>query len=644
MEANSRPEPPWAAPSTAPTRALDARALHRLMALSRTRFARVTLWILVFAGLLGYAQLFRATYVDDTYITLQYARNLAEHLTWGFLPGRTNNTATSPLNVLLLAGFDRLLPGATVDAVAWLTAVEWTLMLAVLLRMSRRLLGGPHFGLIAFAGLVTNPLLLSAIGLEGYLYVLLLLVSLALFIERRWRSLGTALALLTLTRPDGLLFAALLILLLLGGWRERAKVGLAFSLTALPWYLFSWVYLGSAIPDTLIIKLGQSAWGATTFADGLDLYRSRFPAATAASLWPVVLVPFALLPVWRMDRAGQRAVAALVAYAAVHYAAYSAMGVPPYHWYYIHQIVAIVVLGALGAAALLGGLAASLSCADRWTALAATVLLPIAGLGYVAWVDGWPAQEAPISSNWGVPAQYRALGLELRGLVAPTDIVELQGEIGTVAYYCECSLVDDFADLNRVNTMIDDLRARKTGVVGLLLDVNFAWREREQPLPPPAYVLGFNPISAGEVPPVAGPETVKVWDVSSHWIPHTQVTLAATAYLSVEVRVPAPDGTVAPPEQQQITSGDYQILPLAGRPPSEQDASGRWVANRPVVIPVAPYSTVIVRVSHPDYDSVELTVVVRTGTTEVVLVLKPRAPPEAALRPAEQATVRRRGG
>jgi hypothetical protein len=315
------------------------------------------------------------------------------------------------------------------------------------------------------------------------------------------------------------------------------------------------------------------------------------------------------------------------------------MAVPPYHWYYTHQIVAIVILGALGAAALLGGLAASLARVDRWAALAATAL-PAVGLGYIAWMVDWPAQEAPISTNWATPGQYRALGLELRGLVAPADVIDLHGEIGTVAYYCECSLVDDFADLNRANGMIDDLRARKSGVVGLLLDVNFTWREWEPPLPPPAYDLGFNPIDAGEVPPAPGPETVKVWDVSSHWIRHTQIRLLGTAYLSLEVRLPAE----APPGQQEGISGDYQVLPAAGQPSTEQEASGRWFANQPVLIRVTPSSTVTVRVSHPDYDPVEITVAVTTGTTPVTLVLKPRAPPEAAPRPADQATAGRGGG
>ena len=45
----------------------------------------------------------RGSLIDDSYITLGYARNLAEHFHWGLVGAETANSATSPLNVLLLA-------------------------------------------------------------------------------------------------------------------------------------------------------------------------------------------------------------------------------------------------------------------------------------------------------------------------------------------------------------------------------------------------------------------------------------------------------------------------------------------------------------------------------------------------------------
>ena len=45
----------------------------------------------------------RDVLIDDSYITLAYARTFAEHGVWGMQPQLPGNAATSPLNVLLLA-------------------------------------------------------------------------------------------------------------------------------------------------------------------------------------------------------------------------------------------------------------------------------------------------------------------------------------------------------------------------------------------------------------------------------------------------------------------------------------------------------------------------------------------------------------
>ncbi|MFD0637274.1 hypothetical protein ACFQ9X_42600 [Catenulispora yoronensis] len=41
--------------------------------------------------------------IDDSYITLGFVRNVALHGHWGLISSRVSNTATSPLNVLVLA-------------------------------------------------------------------------------------------------------------------------------------------------------------------------------------------------------------------------------------------------------------------------------------------------------------------------------------------------------------------------------------------------------------------------------------------------------------------------------------------------------------------------------------------------------------
>ena len=602
----------------------------RLQALERARLRSLLLWIIIAVGLTAYAHLYRDTYVDDAYITLSYARNLSDHLTWGLVPGRIANTATSPLNVILLALTDRLMPGSTVDAVAPLTAATWLLSSLVLVRLSRRLTGTALAGIAAAVGLVTNPLLLSAIGLEGYLFALLMLTSLLMFVDGRPRALGVSLGLLLLARPDGALLAILLIPLLPMGGRGRLNAMAAMAITALPWHLFSWVYLGSAVPDTLLIKLQATAWGATTFADGLSMYGHRYPVATLLSIWPIVVAPFALLALRGMARPGRLAVAGLVIYGAAHYAIYAAMGVPPFHWYYTHQVVPIIVLGAFGVSALLQGLARSPAAIEQWAAHAAAVAVPVVGLAYLLWLDGWTLTAAPITTNWGTPSQYRAVGTDLGQRVAPDDVIDLSGEIGTVAYYCDCRLIDDFADLNRTTDEVEELRKESSGLKHALLTFNFAWRDQLEPLPPARYTLSFNPIDGAESSPAANRETVAGWELSSPWIRQTHLTLRANAYLTIRVDLRTADGAVMPPGDQPDLTGAYVIDAIAGHPPTPEAAQGEWVSNSATVVPVSPYSTLVVEVRHPDYRPFRMTVTVSPGNREILAVLSPRSPPANA--------------
>ena len=54
-------------------------------------------------GMLVLFLLVKDSLTDDAYITLAYAKNLALHLHWGLIPQEVSNTATSPLNLIVLA-------------------------------------------------------------------------------------------------------------------------------------------------------------------------------------------------------------------------------------------------------------------------------------------------------------------------------------------------------------------------------------------------------------------------------------------------------------------------------------------------------------------------------------------------------------
>ena len=175
------------------------------MKLVKTKFLKRILVLFALVLVLRvYIGLYQNAFIDDAFITFQYARNLRTHQTWGFYPGITTNTATSPLNVLLTALFGIIIPDL-VTAAIWLAVIESILLVGILLLISENLFQNFSFGILASIAILTNPLLVSTLGLETLLFILFVLVNIFLYIRKKWFLLAVALALLVLTRPDGIL-------------------------------------------------------------------------------------------------------------------------------------------------------------------------------------------------------------------------------------------------------------------------------------------------------------------------------------------------------------------------------------------------------------------------------------------------------
>ncbi len=484
--------------------------------------------VVFFLGVVALAAVFKDSYVDDAYIQLQYVETLVEHHTWGLWPGRLSNTATSPLNVVVTALFSVPFSSAS-DAVVWITCFELTVMFVLLLEVSKRLFASRFFGGACFVALVTNPLLLSTIGLEGTLFVLLAIASIWFFVSENQPALAASLAALTLARPDGfLLFVAFLVFLPVRrtardrfGLLQRGAFALVYAAVQAPWYVFSWTVLGSAVPDTLLIKVGQRWPQGNTFVDGLALYWRTFPFAT--------FVTFAFLPLGLLligERRRQvKAVAAIVgAYGLLHYLAYSAAKVPPYHWYYLHQMLAAVVVGSLGVASLAGRLSAANPRLAR-LASAAVLVLPVLGLLHMVATNGVPFREPPMHSNWATPSRYRQVGLWLRDHLPPSSVVQMDGEIGTLAFYSKRNLVNDFSDMG-IATQLMASRARQaeasSPLVGRLLRFNMRHRPQAGPAPRRTHVLRHVPFGPDERPPG---RVVMSWVTSTAWAPRGRLYL-----------------------------------------------------------------------------------------------------------------------
>ena len=154
----------------------------------------------------------------------------------------------------------------------------------------------------------------------------------------------------------------------------------------------------------------------------------------------------------------------LLGYGALYFASYALLGVLPYHWYYVQIVVPCVLLGALGAASWISRFPRVSVPPLQWLVYP-TAALPALALVVIRSRDGVPPREAPIHTNWASPAQYRAIGMWLRVHVEPASSIRLQAEIeiGTLAYYSERYLVNNFSDRGEIEPAVE--RWRRSGRV-----------------------------------------------------------------------------------------------------------------------------------------------------------------------------------
>ena len=467
--------------------------------------------------------LFRDAMVDDAFIQLRYAETLATTGRWGFYPEQTGNMATSPLNVLLLGGI-RALTGLQVGAVVVVAALALTTAFLGLRAVAAAAGMGAWLPWIGTAALASNPLLCSTVGMESLTFAALTTVVLACAVRRRPVLLGATLGLLFLARPDGVLLGVVLLGTLRLRLRETLLCAAAFAAVSLPWVLVSWTLLGSAVPDTLFLKCAQR-WGdgSLRFLNGPAAYLRGFPAAALLSL---AFLPFAPAA-FRGAQALRRPAAALAVFAVLHYAAYSRLGVPPYHWYYAPEVACAAILGAIGAAWLIEGAPVSPpvpGAGQPWTAsrgiaagTAAVVL--IAGFA-VSFPRTGAAADPPIRPNWASVSRYREIAAEVEDLVGPGAVVSVHGEISTLAWHCRSArFLDEFSDrsLPIHQWYVHDAEGDPAGLA--LRRLNFLWWSPPQPWPRPAWTLRIvhGPSDPATDPLLCGGRTqvAASWDLRS---------------------------------------------------------------------------------------------------------------------------------
>jgi hypothetical protein len=210
--------------------------------------------------------------------------------------------------------------------------------------------------------------------------------------------------------------------------------------------------------------------------------------------------------------AARRIAWTLTAYAAASLVAYALLGPPPCPWYFLQQVIPIAVVGALGIAE-----------AARRFGRAAFVLgvAPAAVLAYALSLRPFPPAEQLVNVNWGTPARYEEIGRALAALTSPDEAIEIRGECGTLAFYSERRLLDEFGDRARADRIIDRADYAGRGWAQGLVAFNFAWREPRAPAP---VRLRLVQTAMSDDPTVSSSD--REWDTWTHWQRHARFTLA----------------------------------------------------------------------------------------------------------------------
>jgi arabinofuranosyltransferase len=399
--------------------------------------------------------------LDDSWIHLHFARNIAEGAGFAYNPGVPMAGSTAPLWTLLLA-LGATLVGASVGLAKSL-GIAATILTALILRRAALAFGASSpVALVAAVGLLwSRPMTWGALsGMEVSLAALL--VAGALLAHARGHAALTAVlaALAVLARPEAALLVPLLVLAGPLTLRRVATFSLITAAFLAPAVWFSMATVGAPFPATAAAKIegGLFGWLAGVHeSPALTWIIRPWRFAVAWGQWLALthwLLPLALVPglVAVALRAGRRLAVPALALAA-HPLAMALLA--PYRdpgfqegRYSIHLLpVAMLVLAV--------GLSPSREKIRRTVLLAylviALITLPAAAERYGwavqningmqvhlgRWVDGHVPRSARLAVNdIGAIAYFsRRPVIDLMGLVTPEIVpYRRQGERGIIRY------------------------------------------------------------------------------------------------------------------------------------------------------------------------------------------------------------------
>ncbi len=210
---------------------------------------------------------------DDSYITLTYAKNLASGNGFVFNHSPAVLGTTTPLFTIAIAGLALVFPKVDIPVIAvFLTAFCWFGIVWIIF-FFRKEWGLENWQLCILALVLIGSGWVDSLGMEVYPFAFLLVLSLSLFLSKRYWLTGFISGLLFLTRGEGVLvLAVFLIALTIQHWITRKsidvelaqnilKLVVGFTLPVLFWIAYAHFTFGSFLPNTLAAKQAQGQTG-----------------------------------------------------------------------------------------------------------------------------------------------------------------------------------------------------------------------------------------------------------------------------------------------------------------------------------------------------------------------------------------------
>lgn len=417
------PAPAWRAPGWLP---FAVAAVGLLVPFVMLALARAPGWTISFP-------------VDDAWIHLTFARNLARFGAWSYFPGDPVTAgSTSPLFTLLEAVGFRLTANENLVGIG-LGLAAHALFLYALARWALRRLAHPGWAALVVALVAADGRfgILAVSGMETSLFLAFLALAFAAWAEDDALGAGLALGAAVWTRPEALILAGVFALdSLLGRRRPRRLLpGLAAFVTIVLGYLVFNRLTGPAfLPNTMASKVAFLR--DLTFARFLG--RDLVP--TFGGGW-LLLLPFVLAGAWvelRALPAGGRgrsraelgwAIALPLAYALVLRFSHR------FNRYLVPALPAYAIVAVVGLRAALARWTRGRAGAAAWAAAGCGVLLVVHAYHF-----------APTLTEYRTFARYHLERHVRAGRWlaehTPEDAVVATHDIGAIAFHSRRRIVD----------------------------------------------------------------------------------------------------------------------------------------------------------------------------------------------------------